>query len=82
MYFAKSVRAITVPPFAGPLADRIIEFINTTKIGEWSESKQREMSPDLFPGDEPDEVVEIIRAVMRKRTSDSAPNIRADEFQE
>jgi len=82
VYFAKSVRAITVPPFAGPLADRIIEFINTTKIGEWSESKQREMSPDLFPGDDPDEVVEIIRAVMRKRTSDSAPNIRADEFQE
>lgn len=83
VYFSKSVRAITVPPFAGQLADRVISFMNTTEIAEQPEESIRtHLLPVLFPRDDPDEIIGIMSAVMKKRESESAPDIRQDEFME
>lgn len=81
VYFSKSVRAITVPPFAGQLADKVINFMNTTEIAEQSEETIRtNLLPVLFPRDDPDEIIHIMNAVMTKRQSESVPDIRHDEF--
>lgn len=83
VYFSKSVRAITVPPFAGPLADRVISFMNTTEIAEQSEEVIRKnLLPVLFPKDDHDEIINLMNMVIRKRQSDSVPDIRHDEFVE
>ena len=83
VYFSQNVRAITVPPFAGSLADQIIRLINEYKITEQPDDAIRtNLLPILFPDNNPDMIMDIIDKIKRKRQSESVPDIRRDEFEE
>lgn len=81
VYFPKTVRSITIPPFAGPQAERVIEKIEgTTLLTQTREKLLNVWIPELFPEDDPMEILQIIDVLREKRTTSESPSIRADEF--
>ena len=81
VYFPKTVRAITIPPFAGPQAERVIEKIEGTKLLAQTQEKLLNLwIPELFPDDDPMEILDIINALKDKRAEGESTNIRADEY--
>jgi len=83
VYFPKTVRSITIPPFAGPQAERVIEKIEgTTLLTETREKLLNALIPALFPDDAPQEILELIDALRERRTRTVSPDIRAEEHLE
>ena len=81
VYFPKTVRSITIPPFAGEQAQRVIEKIEgTTLLTETRETLLNSLIPALFPEDEPQEVLQLIETLRDKRNRNDSPDIRAEEF--
>ena len=79
VYFPRNIRAITVPPFASPLAYRVIKILNTIEVPKQS-ALDRKLIPPLLPEADPVEVTEIVRAYVAKEAGHL--DIRADEFRE
>lgn len=83
LYFSKSVRAITIPPYASRLTDKVIEHLNTVEIAETLGAGQGKMIiSELFPESNYDEIMDIKNEIIRRRQSELLPNIRRDEFKE
>lgn len=81
VYFPRTVRSITIPPFAGPQAERVIEKIEgTTLLTETKETLLNSLIPALFPDDEPREILQLIDALRERRRRQDSPDIRAEEF--
>lgn len=81
VYFPKTVRSITIPPFAGPQAERVIEKIEgTTLLTQTRENLLNALIPTLFPDDEPLEILQLIDALRERRGRNESPDIRAEEF--
>lgn len=81
VYFPKTVRSITIPPFAGPQAERVIEKTDgTTLLTETKEKLLNSLIPALFPDDEPQEILQLIEALRDRRRRSDSPDIRAEEF--
>ena len=81
VYFPKTVRSITIPPFAGPQAERVIEKTEgTTLLTETRENLLNTLIPALFPEDEPQEILLLIEALRDRRRKSNSPDIRAEEF--
>jgi len=81
VYFPKTVRSITIPPFAGPQAERVIEKTDgTTLLTETRENLLNSLIPALFPEDEPEEILQLIEALRDRRRRNDSPDIRAEEF--
>ena len=81
VYFPKTVGSITIPPFAGPQAEKVIDKIEgTTLLTHTREKLLDTWIPELFPDDDPMEILQIMDALRDKRNREESPNIRADEF--
>ena len=81
VYFPKTVRSITIPPFAGPQAERVIEKIEGTRLlAQPPEKLLNVWIPELFPDDDRTEILQIINALRDKRAGSESPDIRADEY--
>lgn len=80
VYFPNTVRSITIPPFAGEQAERVIDKVEGTTLLTDSEEKLRSIIPSLFPDDEPEDILELIEELKKSRGRDESPDIRADEF--
>lgn len=83
VYFPKNVRSITIPPFAGEQARRVIEKTEGTKVLTQTREKLLNSSiPDWFPDDDPQEILYLIEALRDRRNRNESPNIRLEEFRQ
>ena len=80
-YFPHSVRALTIPPFAGQIAEDVIDLVGILTRQNMAPDKIYEMAPTMITNAPHEEVSEIIRAHYR-RTTDGATtgNIKAEEY--
>ena len=82
VYFPKTVRAITIPPFAGADSARILDVIRDTILTEMPDEQLLSTHiPVMFPHDNPQVVLGIIRQV-REYKKRGHHSIHTDEFGE
>ena len=82
VYFPSTVRSITVPPLTGELAEKVLAKIEGTDLLTMSVEDLRKFIPHFFMVEDPEVVLELIRAIKEKRSSKEQPDIRAQEYNE
>jgi hypothetical protein len=82
LYFPMSVRSLTVPPFSGDLAKRIVNLIDEYNLLDFSIEELKKSIPVLLKGENVDEVFKLMREIKRKREDQGIPRIKASEFHE
>lgn len=81
MYFPHTVRALTIPPFAGKTASDVIGLMEILEGQNMSSDEIDERVPPLIKKATAKEVVEIIRAYRRRAKGGYlAGNIKAEEY--
>ena len=82
MYFPESVRALTIPPFADPMAEKVVAAVEMMREQNKSFSEMEEVVPRMFEERRGGRVIEIIRAHRERADSPAAEDIKSEEYRQ
>lgn len=80
MYFPHTVRALTIPPFAGVITEQVIQAVETMKGNNKSADEIEELIPSMFDVSQKMDVLEIIRAHVRRAANSGSGSVKAEEY--
>lgn len=86
MYFSHTVRALTIPPFDNPIAEKVAEAVVTMRSQNKSPSTIEELVPHMFDDSLKMDVIEIIRAHERRAgdgdSGGGVGGVKAEEYRQ
>ena len=86
MYFPHTVRALTIPPFDNPIADQVSEAVETMRSQNKPSDAIEELVPQMFDVSVKTDVVEIIRAHVRRTggdgRGDGTGGVKSEEYRQ